>query len=131
MIQSINIGKYVYKVLTESADLTKLVSNRVYPMVANVENIKFPFVVFSRTNLQAQYTKDYNTEDIVDISVICCSNNYPNSVDVATAVRKAMYRLHKYSDDNITICQCRLENVYETYDSDTYMQQLDFRLSII
>lgn len=130
MVNSISVNKYIYKVLSEDTELKKLVGKRVYPMIANIEKVQYPFIVFSRTNLVPQYTKDYNTEDLTDVSIIVCSDNYSNSIEIAEVVRKVMYKLHRYSDNNININYCRLDSVYETFDSDTYMQQLDYRLSI-
>ena len=67
MDNSILIGKYIYKLLTEDEVLAKIVTpKKIFPLVANAETT-YPFIVYSRTGLNVEYCKDGIVEDTVEI----------------------------------------------------------------
>ncbi len=56
MIDTLNIGKYIYSVLKNGTDV------EVYPLVAD-NDAKFPFIVYKRENLVSERCKDGYYED--------------------------------------------------------------------
>ena len=62
---SLSIGAHVYKKLSDSTELAKLVSDKIYAISTKTET-SFPFVIYKRNSLTPEYTKDrYGTGDTV------------------------------------------------------------------
>ena len=123
---SLLIGKYIRKFLTENQEVNSLTHGNIGPLVAN-ENTTFPFIVFSRSSLTPDYDKDGNYQDNIEVQIIAVSNDYTQVIDVANAVRKAIDR-HTYSDDTIDITSMRLSTAQEEYVDDAYLQILTFSI---
>ena len=67
MDNSLLIGKYIYKLLTEDDSLARIVTpKKVFPLVANADTT-YPFVVYSRIGLNVEYCKDGLVENTVDV----------------------------------------------------------------
>lgn len=58
-MESLKIGKEIYSLLNGNEELTKLVGNKIYPIIVEKETT-FPFIVYKKTNLTPEYTKDYH-----------------------------------------------------------------------
>ena len=130
MDNSLLIGKYIYKLLSEDITLQNLVtSKKVYPLVAKPDTT-YPFIVYSRTNLYPTYCKDGVTENILDVQVIAVSDNYVESLEVANQIRGVL-ELKRYKDENLFITDCRLASVAEEFMEDAFIQRLTFTLKII
>ena len=54
---SLSIGAHVYKKLSDSTELAKLISDKIYAISTKTE-ISFPFVIYRRNSLVPEYTKD-------------------------------------------------------------------------
>ena len=66
---SLSIGAHVYKKLSDSTELVKLISDKIYAISTKTE-ISFPFVIYRRNSLVPEYTKDrYGTGDTVSVEV--------------------------------------------------------------
>jgi len=137
---SILSTKYIYKALGNSTELTSLVDkDNIFPLLAKVrvnpktgkeEDIKFPFIVYSRTSLTPIYTKDILTDNEITIQIVCVSDDYTNSLDVANAVRHALEGKNA-KVDGITISRIKLISVLESTYEDAYIQTLTFRYNTI
>ena len=67
MDNSLLIGKYIYKLLSEDEVLTQIVTpKKIFPLVANAETT-YPFIVYARTGLNVAYCKDGVTENTVEM----------------------------------------------------------------
>ena len=121
---SISVNKYIYQLLISDEKLKELVGNKIYPLVAE-ESVTYPFIIFTKENAFANYTKDLLTYDTVNISVAIAAVNYFQTVQIAERVRQI---LENYRDGYFyTIL---LDNVTEDYVEDTYIQQLQFSAKI-
>ena len=100
---SLLISKYVQKVLEESEEVVSMLDGnkkKIFALKQN-ENITFPFIVHSRSNLTATYTKDIEFlrnvgwSNTVQFTVCCVSDDYIQAIDLANAVRHSLetYRL--------------------------------------
>ena len=120
MDNSLLIGKYIYKLLSEDEGLSGLVTpKKIFPLIANADTT-YPFVVYSRTGLSVQYCKDGLVEDVVEMQIIAVSDNYVESLEVANQIRKTL-ELRRYKDDDIQIRECKLTSVYEEYMEDAFI----------
>ena len=121
---SISVNKYIYQLLISDEKLKELVGNKIYPLVAE-ESVTYPFIIFTKENAFANYTKDLLLYDTVNISVAVAAVNYFQTVQIAERVRQI---LENYRDDYFY--NILLENVTEDFVEDTYIQQLQFSAKI-
>lgn len=121
---SISVNKYIYQLLINDEKLKELVGNKIYPLIAE-ESVTYPFIIFTKENAFANYTKDLLTYDTVNISVAIAAVNYFQTVQIAERVRQI---LENYRDDYFY--NILLDNVTEDFVEDTYIQQLQFSAKI-
>ncbi len=121
---SISVNKHLYQLLISDERLKELVGNKIYPLVAE-ESVTYPFIIFTKENAFANYTKDLLTYDTVNISVAIAAVNYFQTVEIAERVRQI---LENYRDSYFF--NILLDNVTEDFVEDTYIQQLQFSAKI-
>ena len=110
MDNSLLVGKYIYRMLSEDEVLSgKVTSRKIFPLVANTDTT-YPFIVYSRTGLTVEYCKDGTVEDTVDFLILSVSDNYVESLEVANQIR-CILELRRYKDDDIRISDIRLASV--------------------
>lgn len=120
MTTGISILKSIYKLLSANVELTSIVGNRMYPIIANEDTI-FPFIIYQRDSVSAEYTKDWRTNDNINISINIASTTYNQSIDIAELVRTA---IEGKRVDNINTI--RLTGCDEDFVENTYIQSLHF-----
>lgn len=139
MDNSILSTKYTFKALENSSELLELgLKDKIFPLLAQVivnpetgeeEEITFPFIVYSRTSLVPEYTKDLLTQNTVTLQIVCVSDDYVNSLEVANAVRHAL-ELKGTSVDGMRIDPIRLQSITESTMEDAYIQTLTFQYTV-
>ena len=123
MMDSLNIGKAIYTILPTSIDIDK----KIYPLIAD-EGTTFPFIIYKRTGLTPESTKD-NTNENVSVEINIASSNYSESIDLAIKVRKALeHKKGTYSD--IAIEDIVIDDATEDYIEDTFIQTLTFKIEL-
>lgn len=123
MMDSLNIGKAIYTILQTSIDIDK----KIYPLIAD-EGTTFPFIIYKRTGLTPESTKD-NTNENVSVEINIASSNYSESIDLAIKVRKALeHKKGTYSD--IAIEDIVIDDAAEDYIEDTFIQTLTFKIEL-
>lgn len=123
MMDSLNIGKAIYTILQTSIDIDK----KIYPLIAD-EGTTFPFIIYKRTGLTPESTKD-NTNENVSVEINIASSNYSESIDLAIEVRKALeHKKGTYSD--IAIEDIVIDDATEDYIEDTFIQTLTFKIEL-
>ena len=122
---SLSIGAHVYKKISNSTELVKVISDKIYAISTKTE-ISFPFVIYRRNSLVPEYTKDrYGTGDTVSVEVAVASDNYLNSVTIAEEVRKALEN-KRGQYDNFNVIDAKLISANEDFIEDTFIQSLVF-----
>lgn len=123
MMDSLNIGKAIYTILQTGIDIDK----KIYPLIAD-EGTTFPFIIYKRTGLTPESTKD-NTNENVSVEINIASSNYSESIDLAIKVRKALeHKKGTYSD--IAIEDIVIDDATEDYIEDTFIQTLTFKIEL-
>lgn len=122
---SISINEHVHAKLLASGELSRLVDNRIYP-ISSKGSTFFPFIVYSRSSLTPNYTKDWHdTGDMVTVEIIAASDNYLNSVEVAEAIRRALENKRgKYEAFDVE--SAKVVASVEDFISDTFIQRITF-----
>lgn len=117
---AISVNKYIYQLLSEDAGLNELVGTKIYPLIAE-ESTTFPFIIFKRTNLITNYTKDGCAGDEVEFAVQVAAQDYFTTVAIMERVRQIL-ELHR---DNY-FKTIRLSSVTEDFIENAYVQEISF-----
>lgn len=125
MVDSILIGKTIFKLLSASAELKKYVDNKIYPLIAD-DGVTYPFIIYYRTSIRNIVCKDGYYEDEVGFSILVVSNSYIESLEIANIVR-SIFEKNKLTD---TIYNCKVEDIDEDYNNNAYIQEIDFTCKV-
>lgn len=124
-MNTINIGKYIYSKLSDlSYDNTAV---KVYPLVAD-NDAKYPFVIYKRTNLYYDSTKDGIYQEIATVQVKIVSDKYNISTYLANEVRNRLDCSEGVFEDYYVV-ECHLSAASEEYNN-AFIQTLEFTLKI-
>lgn len=122
MINSILIGKTLYKVLSENLDE----AIKVYPLVAE-NGTKYPFVTFKRDTVEPNdETKDGIYSDDVEFTITVVSETYNNSATIANEVRR-IFSPRKLIGVDLVLRNTRMISIDEDFNDNAYVQTLRFR----
>ena len=135
---SLCLGKYVQKILEESEEVVTMLDGnkkKIFALKQN-ENISFPFIVHSRSNLTTTYTKDIEFignvgwTNTVQFTVCCVSDDYIQAIDLANAVRHSL-ETYRMKNEDIYIHPILLINAIEYMtEYDAYVQELQFQCTV-
>ena len=125
-MQSLEIGKVIYTVLSADSRLTTLVGNKIFPLIVN-NGTTYPFIVYRRYNITANYTKDFHLSDEVLIDINCVSQSYEEGLKIAGIVRDILED-KRFTDKGIQ--SIKLESADEDWIDDAYIQTLGFTIKI-
>lgn len=136
MDKSLLTTEYMRKIVEQDADLMSLVpKDKIFGVLAH-KDTKFPFIVYSRSALNPQYTKDNGLvnglghKNIVQITIDCYSDKYLESLEVANAFRHALEG-KGWKDNDIYIDYFQLVSASENTDGESYfMQTLVFQTEV-
>lgn len=123
MTNSIFISKAIFQLLANDEVLKESVT-AIYPLIAENE-AKFPFITFTRDNIFTSVCKDGLFEDKVTFSIMVVSANYIGSLEIANRVR-AIFEKNKIYTTDVTLHSVRLTGVDESYNENSYIQNLSF-----
>lgn len=124
MINTLNIGKYIYSTISGDNQITC----KVYPLIAD-NDAKFPFIVYRRTGLVSGTTKDGLTEDEVTVEIVIVSDKYSVGLDLAIKVRNLLEKQSVIYED-IEINDTTLNLATEEYSDNSYIQRMQFDMKI-
>lgn len=125
---NLQIGKVINSLLSGNADLVTIVGDKIYPLIAETETT-YPFIIYKRTEVKPEYTKDYHTQDRLTVEVVAASSTYAESVEMADLIRDSIdNKVGTYNE--IGIKSMRLVGTYEDIIEDAYVQDLTFEILI-
>ena len=124
MDTGISANKYIYNLLINDTKLKELVGDKIYPLVAE-ESVTYPFVIFTKEEVNGVYSKDLLMYDSISISVAVAATSYFQTVEVAERVRAILENRRDTYFYNIL-----LESVTEEFIDDAFVQNLQFSAKI-
>lgn len=127
MIDTLNIGAYIYSVLSEDTELSNMVT-KIVPCTS-VTVTKLPFIVWHRTGLTSNCCKDGYYEDQVQIRLDIVASTYELSIDIANKVRSIIEKVHT-KHDTIQIEDVTIETAYEEWSNDEFIQTIIFNFKV-
>ena len=122
-MKNFKIGKELTSILLNNEDVTNVLDNKIFPLVANA-GTTFPFLVYRRSGFRTEGNKDYSDE-IVTVELAILSQKYEESVNAADIIADAVDRKETNIIDDI-----RIVNIYEDYSEDTYIQKISIDIYI-
>lgn len=139
MDNSLLIGKYIYRFLSNNPDIAALVdSENIFPLLANLKlddqgnatDVTFPFITFERTSVKPIYTKLVQVVDNeIEVRISCVTTDYDESIDIINAVRNCFEGRH-YQDEDININNIMVKDVSEDYDLNAFIQHITFTMNV-
>lgn len=129
MDNSLKAGYYIVEALNQDSELVALLgSNKIWPLAA-IDATAFPFIIYSRDNVNVQYTKCCNHDNQVIITFRVYSNDYLQALDIANKLRDTLEHNQLITDD-IKINEMKLISVSEMYGEDTFCELLSFQMFV-
>jgi len=124
------IGKLVNYLLSNSAGLTALVSNKIFPYVIN-EDTLLPVVIYTIDSLDAIYDKNRWVSDEFKVSVKNYGSDYTQVENVAYQIRLALEN-KQGRINNITCNRIELTGQEEGYEmtEGVYYNKLIFNIIV-
>lgn len=124
----ISISNHIYKTLTDDADIVKAVGKKIYP-IATKSEVKFPFIVYERENVDTRYDKAGASTTNIDESIYILAETYTQSLQIAEMVISALDR-KTASYNGFEVIDAIVNDVPESYISQTFVQQVRMRFTI-
>lgn len=121
-MKNFEVGKHIKEFL-DVPSVRKYLKGKIFPLIAN-EGTDFPFLVYRRASYVPENTKDYEDEKVT-IEIVIAANTYVESLDIANSVADA---LNGKEDD--LIADITIQNLYEDYADDTFLQNMTIQVSI-
>ena len=120
----LSINKYIYTILKDDAELLTMCKN-IYPVIAE-EDVKYPFILFTRTGVEPIDSKAYVVGDRVSFTIAIVNDRYMLGVDIAERVRELFEKRRDsyFSEINFTGCD-------EEFNQDAFVQRLNFVATIL
>jgi nitrogen regulatory protein PII-like uncharacterized protein len=127
MINTLNIGQYIYNRLN-SAKALKPLNVKIYPLIAD-NDAKYPFIIYKRTGMTSELTKDGSCQDDVVIEIKVVTDKYADGVFIASIVRELIQRQY-VRFDSYEINDVTLNFANEDFIENAYIQTMQFTLKI-
>lgn len=128
-MNTLNISKDIYTALTTNADLTALINNRVFPIVAE-EGTQYPFLTYNRTSITSYRTKCGIYEDTVNFSVNILTTDYLGGLDIGNLVRFAIEKNLICTIEGLQYRDIQLVGATEQFTNEGYVQTLNFQVIV-
>ena len=122
MIDTLNIGKYIYSVLSQIEGV------KSYPLVAD-NDAKFPFIVYKRNDLASSGCKDGYYEDDVFFEVNIITDTYFKGIEIANTVRRLL-EVQYVTFEDMDIRNTVITMASEEYSNNAYIQKIIFQSTI-
>ena len=120
---NLQVGKAIFSILSNDADLVEKVENKIYPLIADV-NTTFPFIVYRRNGIEPLNSKDrFTINTTTYISIVVASDKYDESIEIAERIIKALSK-GIYQG----IMDISLVDADEDYIDDTFIQTLTYNI---
>lgn len=128
-MNTLNISKDIYTALTTNADLTAMINNRVFPIVAE-EGTNYPFLTYNRTSISSNRTKCGIYEDTVNFSVNILTTDYLGGLDIGNLVRVAIEKNLICTIEGLQYRDIQLVGATEQFTNEGYVQTLNFQVIV-
>lgn len=120
MINTLNIGAYIYSKLT-----TNIQDAKTYPLVAD-NDAKYPYIVYKRTGLTNLTCKDGIYEDAASIEITVVTDTYSSGINIAQQIRDCL-EINGDTFNNMDL-ETSLVNANEDFSNNAFIQKMNYRI---
>lgn len=129
MDNSLKAGYYLVEAIKNDENLVALLGeNKIWPLAA-IDATAYPFVIYSRDQINVQYTKCCNHDNQVIITFRVYSNDYLQGLNIANTIRDLLEH-KKLISDEIQINEIKITSVSEMYGEDAFCQSISFQMFV-
>lgn len=142
MIDTLNLGEYIYSRLQSDVELCSLLGatvipndnseeesiTKVFPVIAD-NNVKLPFIVYKRLSLHSVSNKDGYYQDEVTMEIIIVTQDYLSGVTIANKVREIL-EVTSITFNDMQISDANLNLATEEYTENSFVQKMQFNFVI-
>ena len=122
---SLLIGKHIYKVLSDDADIKAIVGDKIFPIVVQ-EGTLFPFIAFDGISVTGIYTKDGCIGDTTQLTINCIGQDFDTVATLAENVRLVLEQ-QSAEYGNYSIGSGELMGGGFDYDGQAFIAFLNFQ----
>lgn len=102
---SVLIGLHIKRVLANVEAVTRMVGNRIYPLVVPQGVEVYPFICYDMNGNSGDSTKDGVVDDIASVNIAIIAKSYEEAIVIGNAVRYAFEgKTAEYEDFSVTEC---------------------------
>lgn len=123
----LTVGKNIKKIISKDPELGKIFNKKIFPSLTTLKTT-FPYLTYKRNSLEPFYSKDGLYQDIVSVQLTVCSDNYEESLELISKLRK-LIEFKSFPEYNID--QIYLEGAYESRTDQTFEQQINVKIIFI
>lgn len=124
---SLSVGEIIRELLLSSEDVAAI-TRHIFPVMIQT-SAELPYIVYSRTGLNARSVKEHRSSDEVEVEVACYTGRYDEGIRLAEAVRAAIDGCQaEYGD--LFMSKCILTSASEGYSADAFVQYLVFNIKV-
>ena len=102
---SVLIGLHIKRVLANVEAVTRMVGNRIYPLVVPQGVDTFPFICYDMNGSTGDSTKDGVVDDVASVNIAIIAKSYEDAIVLGNAVRYAFEgKRAEYDEFSVTEC---------------------------
>lgn len=130
MDNSLKAGYYLVEALKENEELVALLgSDKIWPLAA-IDATAYPFIIYSRDQVNVQYTKCCNHDNQIVITFRVYSNDYLQGLEIANKLRDLLEHKKLIVPDEIQINEMKITSVSEMYGENAFCQLISFQMYV-
>lgn len=133
MAKLLNVIKGINYILKNDTNVTGVVGDKIYPIgIPGVDDdgyeVVFPNIVMTRVSITPTEIKDCD-QDICNVQIDIYTNDYEQSVDIATIVRDALEPTETGIYNGVNIANIIFQSANEGFDNKgIFVQSLIFQI---
>jgi len=127
-----NVGKALYNILSNDAEIVAICGTRVYPEIAD-QDAALPFIVYKVSDIQPSGTKSGSSSlDTARVDVYCVSEEYGEAMTISDEVRSALDRVGgTYTGVNIQSIDFDTADVEFDSDQRAYIAEATYNVRVM
>jgi hypothetical protein len=127
-----NVGKALYNILSNDAEIVAICGTRVYPEIAD-QDAALPFIVYKVSDIQPSGTKSGSSSlDTARVDVYCVSEEYGEAMTISDEVRSALDRVGgTYTGVNIQSIDFDTADVEYDSDQRAYIAEATYNVRVL
>ena len=102
---SVLIGLHIKRVLANVEAVTRMVGNRIYPLVVPQGVETYPFICYDMNGFSGDSTKDGVLDDVASVNIAIIAKSYEEAIVLGNEVRYAFEgKRAKYEELSVRDC---------------------------